>query len=155
MLQSLLEDRFKLKAHRESKEFSVYFLKVTKNRPKLTPVDEPPTPPRIVPGAPLPGSIRQTANEMIATAVPMSFLASTIGQFAGRPVLDDTGLGGKFDFILHWLSPPPIGGQQAAVDDQGRAALFNAVQDLGLKLESSKAQLEVLVIDSVQRPSEN
>ncbi len=97
----------------------------------------------------------------------MSFLANFLSQWLGRPVLDKTGLDGLFDFRLHWtplpfagtppglpgpdgreVSPPPV------IDPSG-VSIFTAIQELGLKLEPAKEPLEVLVIDSVQKPHEN
>ena len=115
------------------------------------------------------------------SAVPISNLVGSLQQQIGRPVIDKTGLKGLFDFILPFspegLNTPglpgvptpfgPAGGVAgpAAVGGAGPApaaaagdpvpSIFTAIQDLGLRLESAKGPVEVLVIDSAQKPAEN
>ena len=77
-------------------------------------------------------------------------------EIAGRPVVDKTGLIGQYDFTLHWASFDP--GPAAAPTDPGEQgpSLFTALEEqLGLKLKSEKEQIEVIVVDSVEKPSEN
>src|SRR5882757_9032795 len=77
-------------------------------------------------------------------------------EIAGRPVVDKTGLTGQYDFTLHWASFDP--GPAAAPTDPGEQgpSLFTALEEqLGLKLKSEKEQIEVIVVDSVEKPSEN
>jgi uncharacterized protein (TIGR03435 family) len=157
MLQSLLQDRFQLKVHNESRDFSVYLLSVGKNGPKVSPYQEQSAPPRSPPGPPLRGLLRRNGDDIAATGVRMSSLASFLGQFIGRPVLDQTGLEGEYDFKLHWLPAPPtqVGGPDAVAGDPAGPSIFTAIQDIGLKLDAVKAPMEVLVIDSVSKPSEN
>jgi uncharacterized protein (TIGR03435 family) len=171
MLQSLLEERFQLQLHRDTREFPVYILAVANGGSKLKlsedqggSNDAPPQ--NISPDQPR-GMIRRTGDDMTARGVRMSFLATFLSQWLGRPVLDKTGLDGLFDFSLHWtpprfagtppgfpgpdgreVSPPP------AIDPSG-VSIFTAIQELGLKLEPAKEPLEVLVIDSVQKPHGN
>ena len=156
MLQSFLEDRFKLKVHYETKEFSVYSLKVGGGASGMKPFEDQGWPPRIVPGEPFPGSIRRTADDLVATGVLVSSFIKYLGQILGSPVLDNTGLDGKFSFVLHGL-PPAVGsnGLGASNDDKSRSLIFKAIEDIGLKLELTKSSLEVLVIDSVKKPSED
>ena len=79
-----------------------------------------------------------------------------LGQYAGRPLIDKTGLSGLYDFELQFDMAYPATNAPARASEPGMSSLFTDLQDqLGLKLESAKAQLEVLVIDSVQRPTEN
>jgi len=95
--------------------------------------------------------------------VPMARIARELSPFAGRPVQDETGLSGAFDFQLTWTPDP---GEPRADGDKVKAAgipvdpagpsFFSAIQEqLGLKLESKKGQVEILVIDHAERPSEN
>jgi uncharacterized protein (TIGR03435 family) len=101
---------------------------------------------------------------MYGLAVPMSALTTELESWSHRPVTDKTNLKGSFDVLLRFspeasrATAPPVGAQPdtpAAPDPPG-PSIFTAIQeDLGLKLESSKGQTEVLVIDSVQRPTEN
>jgi uncharacterized protein (TIGR03435 family) len=163
MLQSLLEDRFQLKLHGEKKEFPVYLLTLGKSGPKLKLSDVQDT---IVqpPNTPIEqrrGMIRRVADGVNANAVSLSFLTSFISTWAGRPVLDKTGLTQLYDFKLHW-TPPSVpapgvapGPEITAASDPSSASIFTAIEELGLKLDAAKAPLEVLVIDSVQKPSEN
>jgi uncharacterized protein (TIGR03435 family) len=155
MLQKLLSDRFRLAFHREKKEFAAYALVVAKNGPKLTPSTA---------SSPIPNLIPRGPGNLPAGNV-------TMGEFAGnlqntvvdRPVVDQTGLEGRFDFQLQWTPDDTqfasLRGQGVAPPAEGaetRPDLFTALQEqLGLKLESTKTQIDVLVIDRVEKPSEN
>jgi len=175
MVQSLLEDRFALKAHREGREVPTYDLIVVKQgKMRLAPDESPsataqgaracrPLPPgRLsVFGAPGPSGIVMT---MCGKAVSVSTFLTTLQSWAGRPVADKTNFKGLFD-VLFQFSPEQgaslttadgtPGGTPLSSDPSG-PSIFTAIeQELGLKLESSKGTVEVLVIDSVQKPSEN
>ena len=163
MLQSLLEDRFQLRLHSETRDFPVYLLTVGKGGPKLN-LSKDQTDVNVAPVQNVPldqphGMMRRTPDGVTANTVPLSLLTNFLSQQLGRPILDKTGLEGLFDFKLHW-TPPPIAapgipaGPDAASDPSG-VSIFTAIQELGLKLEAAKAPLEVLVIESVQRPTEN
>ena len=164
MLQSLLEERFHLKLHHEMRDFPVYLLTVGKGGAKLKLSDDQ-TDPRVAQPQNIPieqrrGIIRRTDDGWIANAVRMSTLANLVSQPLGRPVLDKTGLEGMYDFKLNWVYPRR--GAPAATDattpsasDPADGSIFTAIEELGLKLESTKEPFEVLVIDSVQKPSEN
>jgi bla regulator protein blaR1 len=141
MVQSLLEERFQLKVRHETREMSVYILNVGKDGSKLK---EP---------AGQTGSMRANGSNgkmnVVGTGAPVSALATFVGQQLRRPVIDKTNLEGLFDFELSW------GNANAPTDEVG-PSVFTALQEqLGLKLESSKAPVEVLLIESVQKPSEN
>jgi uncharacterized protein (TIGR03435 family) len=155
MLQSLLADRFQLRFHMEQKDFSFYALTVEKSSARLK---ESPVAPD-----------QQTA--LINVVFPGDFIRlparnATMAQFAAilqravldRPVLDKTGLTGKYDFDLEWT---PDGSQFGGVmppikpDNSGKPNLFEALQQLGLKLESRRGPVPVIVVDHVERPSEN
>jgi uncharacterized protein (TIGR03435 family) len=143
MLASVLAERFKLAAHRETKELTLYALVVTKNGPKLKKVD--------------PGEDDTTSRRghLTATRVSMGGLARFLAGpnvRLGRPVVDKTGLDGVFDFNLDWS---PEGSTEKAAD--ALPSIFIALQEqLGLKLESQKGPVEVLVVDHVEKvPTEN
>jgi uncharacterized protein (TIGR03435 family) len=168
MLQSLLEDRFQLKIHREVKEAPIYNLTVAKNGPKMklspdqTPVEFPALP---QPGGSIPRGrirLRAVAGQLEAAAEPVKDLATVLSDLLSRPVINRTDLKYLYDFKLEW-SPELIqglaaggNGQPPATANPSGPSLFTAVEEqLGLKLESSKGPVEVLVIDSVQKPTEN
>jgi uncharacterized protein (TIGR03435 family) len=170
MLQSLLADRFQLKLTRGTKEMPAYALVVAKNGPKLQKaksVDTPADAPSAPGGHPHGPMIRVGRGEVNGRGVELSFLASVLSQQLGRQVLDQTGLKGNFDLTLKWTpeqgegmmpggpggGPPPDG---APPPDASGPSIFTALQEqLGLKLEATKAPAEVLDIDHAERPSEN
>jgi uncharacterized protein (TIGR03435 family) len=140
MLQALLAERFQLKVHRETHEQAIYTLIVAKNGPQLTPAKDDERP-----------SIRGLGRgRMQFQKASMLTLAENLAGNLNRTVIDKTGLSGNFDFTLEWaadLSQP---------DPEQRASIFTAVQEqLGLRLESDKGPVEMLIIDSVQKPAEN
>ena len=160
-LQALLEDRFALKAHRETKEMPVYELVPAKNGPRLT-AAAPQTD-----GKPR-GMMRMGRGELSGTAVKMEGLIMALGDITGRTVIDKSGLNGEYDFKLQWMPDPgqmnsmapPPGAQpppsEATVSDATGPSLTTAVQEqLGLKLESTKGPVEVIFIDHVEKPSAN
>jgi uncharacterized protein (TIGR03435 family) len=159
MVQKLLADRFALKFHREPKELSVYAITIAKGGPKLTKEESDPN------GLPGFGGPPQRGFRV---------MNSTIGEFASvmqanfleQPVVDQTGLGAaRYDFTLKWTPDPsqrqlggagPEANPAATPDADAPPDLFTAFQQqLGLKLQSAKAPVDVLVIDHVKKPSEN
>jgi uncharacterized protein (TIGR03435 family) len=160
MLQALLADRFKLVTHREVKEQPVYALVIAKSGPKLTeskPDDTHPDGVEEVNGNKRPNAIHMSRGHLAAQTISMSDLEVILTQIAGRTVLDKTGLKGNYDVTLNWA---PEDGQPTMLNgvpqEETRPSIFTALQEqLGLKLESQKAPVEVLVIDHVERPSEN
>jgi uncharacterized protein (TIGR03435 family) len=138
MVQSLLADRFQLKFHRETKEQPIYALVVAKNGPKFQEVKAAGR------GVGIGGQGRLNAN-----GADMATFASALSGKLGRSVVDRTGLKGFYDFLLTWTP------DEAQADTPG-PSLFTAIQEqLGLKLESTKGPVEVLVVDRAERPSEN
>ena len=138
MVQSLFADRFKLVAHREMKESPVYLLTIAKTGSKLHPG----------------GAVRFNGGvQGDASGKPdwpdgmtMSQLAGILSNYTDRLVVDRTGLTGTYGITLDF----------SLTDRDDRPSIFTAVQEqLGLKLEPTKAPVEVLVIDSVNKPSEN
>jgi uncharacterized protein (TIGR03435 family) len=153
MLQKLLADRFQLAFHRDKKQLGVYALTVGKNGPKLT---------RSEAVSPIPNLVPRGPGNLPARNATMEEFAGVMQSHLDRPVVDQTGLKERFDFQLQWtpdeftslgapgepLKPPE--GNETQPD------LFTAIQQqLGLKLESTKAQIDVFVIDKVEKPSEN
>jgi uncharacterized protein (TIGR03435 family) len=104
-------------------------------------------------------------GKLVAQGVPLSNLVEVLSQekLVGRTVVNKTGLAGNYDFTLQWTSDEsqaPTGGQQGTDNtpspDSSEPSIFTAIQEqLGLKLESQKGPVEILVIDRVEKPSEN
>jgi uncharacterized protein (TIGR03435 family) len=162
MLQALLEGRFKLKIHRERKEIPVYALVVAKGGPKLeatkeggcTPADTTQGPPPIVPGQPLPcGYVGEArgGDGIEAIGVTMASICQIFSIQLHRPIIDKTGIAGRFNYNLPFNTPPP----GAPGNDEQFEGAMAALQTLGLKVESAKGTAEFIVIDHIERPSEN
>jgi uncharacterized protein (TIGR03435 family) len=156
MVQKLLAHRFQLKFHREKREFSVYALTVVNGGPKFAKSERDPNSP--------PGLLfRGPGTNLNGVNTTMTEFASLLQRAVlDKPVVDQTGLKEKYDFILKWTPDPGqllgLGGTPPPAPDTGDAPpdLFTALQQqLGLKLESARAPADVLVIDHVERPSEN
>jgi len=160
MLQALLEDRFKLKVHWEARTIPIYALTVGKKGQKLTPTAEPAEQrPNAMNGSKrLPnGNNLSTLNAVDSS---MQDFANSLGEGMDRPVLDRTGLKGNFDFKVEWESEPdaPSNSGPGMIGRFMHAgpAMFSAIEEqLGLKLESTKGPVQVLVIDHVEPPSPN
>jgi uncharacterized protein (TIGR03435 family) len=160
MMQSLLEDRFKLKVHRETRELASYRLAVTKSGPKLKSGDSSVVPQ--VDGRPIafrPGVCMQLAgrdgDHLICGGTTMEQFVSRLANSVNAPVVDETGLTGKYNFELIF-TPPAARPDSNAPEVDPAPTLTDALQrDLGLKLEKGKAPVEVLVVDHVERPSAN
>ncbi len=138
MMQGLLADRFKLAFHVETRELPVYALVVARGGPKLPPSEQ----------AETSGWGGRTHIE-IEGGDTLSRFVEELTRVSGRPVINRTGLSGKYDIEMDW----------AAEDDEDDAdvpGLFTAIREqLGLGLESRKAQIEVVVVDRVEMPSAN
>jgi bla regulator protein BlaR1 len=152
MEQSLLADRFKLKLHFETREMPAYALVVGKSQSKLTAAKD---------GEVMKLSVvaREGGSELTVTAVTIDQLVhspffATNPVLGARLVVNRTELKGAYDFTLKWGPEQPAeAGQESVVADP---PLFSAIQQqLGLKLERTKGPAEVLVIDQIERPSEN
>ena len=163
-LQTLLGERFQLKVHRETRELPVYALLIAKNGPKLelsrgsdcfdpTAGIPPPTPT----SRPC-GGFRNASDQMSGAKVPMSHFAANLSKFLGRTVVDKTGLDGAWDITLQWTPDEtqaflPTGPAEA---DASGPSIVGAVQEqLGLRLDSQKGPVEVLVIDHAEKPDAN
>jgi uncharacterized protein (TIGR03435 family) len=161
LLQRLLEDRFQLKYHWDTKDAAAYQLVVSKTVKlrEAEPGDCPsilsaPGPPAGISDAPC-GGLRNTPGHTKGYKLTAGDLAGGLSFFLGRPVLDKTGLTGKYDIELQW-TPESVQMQSAAATEAGPPSIFTALQEqLGLKLESARAPVKFLVIDHVERPPEN
>jgi uncharacterized protein (TIGR03435 family) len=165
MLRKLLEDRFRLQIHRESKEIPVYDLTVAKGGPKLQTAREgscvprDPNTPLIMPG---PGVARvcgafyksRTGDGRDSPGQTMPGLCRQLSAFLDRDVIDKTGIAGAFDIHLD-LSSDDLAVSLANHTDSQISAIFAAMTSLGLKIESAKGSGEFVVVDHVERPSEN
>lgn len=150
MLQSVLAGRFHLVCHFETRTLPAYALVVAKGGPKLTEV-QPGTLPN---GFTDPGGISADRNTIAATTAPISLLMAVLQQRLGRPVVDRTGLTGRYTFKLNW-TPASAPAPNTPDGDQG-ASIFTALQEqLGFKLEATHAPVQVLVVDHIDRPTEN
>jgi uncharacterized protein (TIGR03435 family) len=158
MLQALLEDRLKLVVHRSTREAPVYRLVVGKNGPKFreTNPGEPHPGVRPMPGG---GTFSREQND---DRVRLHYFGISIAQLAsfelgdaGRTIEDQTGLAGRYDFTIEMPVPQP-GTQQGGIAMPGLGpSAFSVADQLGLKLEPAKGQVETVVIDHVERPSPN
>ncbi len=179
MMQDLLEDRFKLKAHRETREMPIYALVLARAdekpgqglRPSTVDCEAfrgrgrggpgPGGPPRAMftPGERPTCGMMVGPGQVMAGGIPISQLTVMLSQYTQRIVVDRTGLKGNFDIDLTFTpdrmpqGPPPPGVQLPPIDPNG-PSIFTAIQEqLGLKLESERGPTEVLVIDHVERPT--
>ena len=161
MLQKLLADRFSLAFHNEKKELSAYAITVAKGGEKLKKEENAPVP------APGFGGLPQRGFN-VRNATIAEFAAVMQAQFMEQPVVDQTGLGDtRYSFILKWTPDPsqnagfgagpvPPNPQPPAPDPDAPPDLFAAMtQQLGLQMKTTKTLIDVMVIDKVQRPSEN
>jgi len=159
MVQSLLEDRFQLKFHHETKEMPIYALVVGKHGPKLKASE--------VSGE-RKSMFRVGRGEMNLDGANMPALANALSNLVGRTVLDRTGLSGTYDIRMQWTpdvgeapmmkgppgAPPAGSGEQAP--ESGGPSIFTAIQEqLGLRLEAQKGPVQVMVIDHIEKASAN
>jgi uncharacterized protein (TIGR03435 family) len=170
MIRSLLQERFKLVAHRETRELSVYELVLARSDRRLGPEMRKPAadcdaaiaagiPPPRQPGEPPPCGLMGSPARTIAGGATMQQLVANLSNRVDRLVVDKTGLAGRFAFTLVWTpdripteAPPP---GIPPIDPNG-PSLFTALQEqLGLKLEPAKAPVEVLVIDHIEHATED
>jgi uncharacterized protein (TIGR03435 family) len=154
MLRRLLTDRFKLTFHREQKEFSIYELEVAAGGPKLrasaAAADDPPA---------LVSTVYPQKVVLPARNATMAdFVAMMQRAMMDRPVVDKTGLKGRYDFDLEWApDETQFGGElpQAPSDAQA-APLFTAIREqLGLEFKATRGPVDALVVDGAERPTED
>lgn len=173
MLQSLLAERFKLTIHRDTKELPAYTLVIAKNGSKLQeakPGDTYSNGYRDGGGRGGPGTVQlKGRGGLVAQDAPIANLAGMLSWLLGHNVVDRTGLTGKYDFTLQWTpdegespilssasSGTPSGQPSPPPPDPNGPSLATALEEqLGLKLESKKGPVEIIVIDHVEKPSGN
>jgi uncharacterized protein (TIGR03435 family) len=151
MLQGLLADRFQLATHRETKEMAVYSLVPAKGGPKLDP-------PKDVTG-PHGVDYRNGGTQLIGRNASMAEFADALSFRLERAVADRTGLGNGFDFKLEFSPDESVrrfGDDGPTVIEPDGISIFTAIQrQLGLKLESGRGPVDVIVIDRIERATEN
>jgi uncharacterized protein (TIGR03435 family) len=178
-MRTLLAERFKLKLHKETRDMDVYALVVVKPGvlgPALKqsttdcvaqanarrggpPPGLPPSPPG--PNDPFPCGLMGVPGMLRMGGMPIAQFTQMLTGQSGRIVFDRTGLTGNWDFILRFAAeqrggPPPPPGVNLPPVDPDAPSLFTALQEqLGLKLESTKAPVEVTVIDSIEHPTDD
>jgi uncharacterized protein (TIGR03435 family) len=144
MVQALIADRFQLKSHRETRQLPIFALVLAKAGPKFQP-------------SKVNGTTIDTGRNRLHIAGSddtLSILARELAQTLGRVVINQTGLAGRYDLKLQWS--PDDAATNGTADPNAPPDIFTAIQEqLGLKLESTKGPVPVLVIDSVHMPSAN
>ncbi len=142
MLQTLLAERFKLVLHQEAKPIEAYVLEVRKGGPKLEKGE---------------GGSSKTSNgrgDIVATNATMDNFAEVLSRQMDLPVVNKTGLDGVFNLRLQWA--PESASPAKPADGTDGPSIFTAVQEqLGLRLQAQKVPVEILMIDHVEKPSEN
>ena len=159
-LQSLLADRLKLKVHFETREEPVFAILAAKDGPKLTPAAAGAESQQ---GQGILVRYNGQAAQMTAKAVTLEELAYWLtgySEMGGQTVIDQTGLSQRYDFVLNWTRERTLPtGEQAGESDSAAGAgpaLFTALQEqLGLKLVKTRGPVEIVFIDSIERPAEN
>jgi len=149
MFQNLLAERFQLTFRREKKEMPVYALVRGKSAPKLTEDNDPTAAYRML------LTSKQEVVTRSTTKGTMEQLANMLAAEMGTPVLDRTELNGTYDYKLEYSGQLSTGPEAAESTAKAPSIAKAVQQQLGLKLESIKAPIEILVIDRVERPSAN
>jgi uncharacterized protein (TIGR03435 family) len=167
MLQALLADRCKMRIHRGTKLLPVYALVIAKNGPKLRVAKPGDTYSKGIQDEGRPAgaeTLEFGPGQLTGQALPIAFLVQQLmdqPELDGRLVLDQTGLTGTYDYRLQWTperlrSNSSQGPDTALPPDSSGPSLFAALQQqLGLRLESTKGPVDTVVIDHIERPSEN
>jgi uncharacterized protein (TIGR03435 family) len=150
MIRQLLADRFKLAVHPETRQLPVYALVVAQNGPKLQPAKDPDA------GTSLSSRRGQLTAKGVSSAQLAEKFTRSLSDELGRIVIDKTGLTGRYDLTLKWtpdIGPAPLLNGEP---DTSAPSIFTAIQEqLGLKFESTKGPVPVLVVDHAELPSEN
>ena len=159
-LQALLEDRFKLKVHFEARQQPVFAIVAVKNGPKLAPAAS--SAENAGPGQGISVRYNGQAAQMTAKAVTLADLANWLtgySEMGGQTVIDQTGLAERYDFVLNWTREraSASGAENGELEaPTSGPALFTALREqLGLKLTNTRGPVEIIFIDSIERPSEN
>jgi uncharacterized protein (TIGR03435 family) len=147
MMQSLLDDRFKLSFHHQSKELKAFVLTVAKGGAKVSPAAAPDAKP-----------YRQnSANGTVAKSITIQEFADFISGPLQMPVVDETSLPGRYDFTIDFTPylPDPTHNMDGTKPDTTGILMAALEGELGLKMESRKTQVDVMVVDHVEKPSAN
>lgn len=164
MLQSLLEDRFKMKMVRQTKELPIYAVVVGRNGPKLTKskIEEKDCPEEFTPKSIACHDFRGGMGRGLhADAVTITDITEAVSNWADRPVVDRTGLEGLYEISTDgWAPmlprpPRPDGTDGEGVGDPTRPTLYMIFERLGLKMEASKGAVETFTIEHIERPTAN
>jgi uncharacterized protein (TIGR03435 family) len=173
MIQALLQDRFQLVLHHESRSLAVYHLGMApKHGGKLQPSKkgsciERDSEPAAAPGSPPPnycGISEWSPRSLIGTAITMQQFTATLENILQRPVIDETGFRGTFDARLNWipdqvtpglLAPGVSPSRLPSANDAGPTIFSVLAEHLGLRLQAAKGMVDILVIDHAERPSGN
>lgn len=152
LMQALLKDRFKLEFHNETKDLPMYSLVVAKSGSKL----------KEAPAGGQGPQIRMGRGMINGQGMNMQLLSMQLSNQLGRSVTDKTGLTGNYEVKLEWTPDPseggprPPGAEGAPPVDTAGPTIFTALQEqLGLKLESQKGPVEMIVVDKIEKPTEN
>jgi uncharacterized protein (TIGR03435 family) len=158
MFQSLLEDRFKLKVHRETRDIPEYELSIARGKPKLTPATDEPMKVTIegkswnqAPGR-CGTSGWSDGLRIVCHAVRMEQIVAEVSGALRAPVADRTGLTGTYDLNIRYA---PDDAKADAYAEPGPSLARALQEELGLKLERGKGRVEVIVADHMEKPSEN
>ena len=149
MVQNMLEERFGLRIHRETEQRPAYALTVAKGGPKFKAAEQRST------------NVRITSSSISLERGDLARMTQVLSAALGRPVIDRTGLEGLYDLSLQWDDAPMRQGGVPGLDvppapGNDHGSIFTAIQDqLGLRLESQRAPVEVIVVDRIERPSQN
>ncbi len=126
------------------REQTAYVLTIAKNGPKLKASKD------------QSGFIKRGRGQIVSRGAQMTALAQYLSIDVRRPVMDRTGLSGHYDFTLEWTPDPGTNVAETATADATGPSLFTALEEqLGLRLESRKAPVDTLIVETVERPSEN
>jgi uncharacterized protein (TIGR03435 family) len=153
MFRELLDERFKIRSHWAKKQLKVYEIVIARDGPKLTKSETQ-------------GDVHENNHERPGAHTFINFSMANLGDalgryYLGRPVVDKTGLKGRYDFTLNWTLDEFQEGVQGIKSTQQEGIdeapdLFTAIQQqLGLKLKPAKDAVDVLVIDHIDRPDQN
>jgi uncharacterized protein (TIGR03435 family) len=157
MIQELLSDRFKLSIHRETRELSTYTLLLAKGGPKLKSGVIDPKLPANIPQTRIDKRGPGTLMGHNSTTSQLAMVLSVQPEIGGRTVIDKTGLSGKYDFTLKWMPDSAMDAHLSGAETQENLPqLFTALQEqLGLRLASAKAPVDVIIVDNADMPAEN
>jgi uncharacterized protein (TIGR03435 family) len=144
MLESLLVERFRFQSHKETKVLPIYQLIAGKGGAKLVPAKDASN-----------QSMSSNGSQLTSTGVDMPALAVFLSRTLGRTVRDATGISGAFDFTLQW-SQQDVSLRAPAGSEPAGPSIFTALQEqLGLRLESAKGPVEIIVVDHAEKPTDN